>query len=88
MPVHESDICIIGGGITAAMLAEKLSELRPGLAITVVEAGRSIFDAQNRGRYRERALEVAAGLQIGDWGKVLALSGRTGFRLLGPLATR
>ena len=25
--------------------------------ITVVEAGRSIFDAQNRGRYRERAME-------------------------------
>jgi glucose dehydrogenase len=54
--VHESDICIIGGGITSAMLAEKLSELRPGASITVVEAGRSIFDAQNRGRYRERAM--------------------------------
>mgnify|MGYP003694592117 CR=1 FL=1 len=56
MAVHESDICIIGGGITSAMLAEKLSELRPGASITVVEAGRSIFDAQNRGRYRERAM--------------------------------
>jgi quinoprotein glucose dehydrogenase len=54
--VHESDVCIIGGGITSAMLAEKLSELRPGLAIAVVEAGRSIFDVQNRVRYRERAL--------------------------------
>ena len=39
MPTHESDICIIGGGISSAMLAQKLSELRPGLAITVVEAG-------------------------------------------------
>ena len=29
----------------------------PALRITVVEAGRSIFDAQNRGRYRERALD-------------------------------
>src|SRR5215471_2677930 len=57
MPVHESDICIIGGGITSAMLAVRLSELRPGAAITVVEAGRSIFDVQNRGRYRERAIE-------------------------------
>src|SRR4051812_29144877 len=38
------------------MLAQRLSELRPGLHITVVEAGRSIFDAQNRGRYRERAM--------------------------------
>ena len=56
MAVHETDICIIGGGITSAMLAEKLSELRPGASITVVEAGRSIFDAQNRGRYRERAM--------------------------------
>src|SRR2546428_4797707 len=39
------------------MLAQKLSELRPGLSIIVVEAGRSIFDTQNRGRYRERAME-------------------------------
>ena len=30
MAVHESDICIIGGGITSAMLAEKLAKLRPG----------------------------------------------------------
>src|SRR5262245_5888385 len=56
MAVHESDVCIIGGGITSALLADKLSELRPGLSITVVEAGRSIFDVQNRGRYRERAI--------------------------------
>ena len=57
MTVHESDICIIGGGITSAMLAERLSELRPGVRIAVVEAGRSIFDAQNRGRYRQRAID-------------------------------
>jgi glucose dehydrogenase len=57
MPVHESDICIIGGGITSAMLAERISELRPGVSVIVVEAGRSIFDVQNRGRYRERAIE-------------------------------
>ena len=56
MPTYESDICIIGGGITSAMLAERLSELRPGVRIIVVEAGRSIFDVQNRARYRERAL--------------------------------
>src|SRR5262249_51511466 len=53
---HETDVLIVGGGITSAMLAQKLSELRPALSITVVEAGRSIFDAQNRGRYRDRAL--------------------------------
>ena len=57
MPVHESDICIIGGGITSAMLARKLSELKPGLSIAIVEAGRSIFDTQNRGKYRQRALD-------------------------------
>src|SRR5258708_13734879 len=57
MAVHETDILIIGGGITSAMLAQRLSELRPGRRISVVEAGRSIFDAQNRGRYRERAME-------------------------------
>src|SRR3954464_11062118 len=38
------------------MLAQKLSELRPARQITIVEAGRSIFDTQNRGRYRERAM--------------------------------
>src|SRR2546428_13531689 len=57
MPVHESDVCIIGGGITSAMLAQKLSELRPGLTIVVVEAGRWIFDTQNRAEYRRRALD-------------------------------
>ena len=55
MPVHETDICIIGGGITSAMLAERLCELKPGVNLIVVEAGRSIFDTQNRGQYRERA---------------------------------
>jgi len=67
MPVHESDICIIGGGITSAMLAQKLGELRPNLQITVVEAGRSIFDAQNRGRYRERALAYGEHPWPGDY---------------------
>ena len=57
MPTHESDICVIGGGITAAMLVERLAELKPGLRITVVEAGRSIFDRENRGQYHRRALE-------------------------------
>jgi choline dehydrogenase-like flavoprotein len=38
------------------MLAQRLAELRPGLQVTVVEAGRSIFDAENRGRYRDRAM--------------------------------
>ncbi len=57
MPVHESDICVIGGGITAAMLIERLADLKPGLRITAVEAGRSIFDRENRGTYHRRALD-------------------------------
>src|SRR4026207_2474391 len=55
MTVHESDICIIGGGNTPPLPAQKIAQLRPQLRIVVVEAGRSIFDVQNRGRYRERA---------------------------------
>ena len=57
MPRFESDVCIIGGGISAAMLAQKLSELRRGLAITVVEAGKSLFDLENRMAYRKRFLD-------------------------------
>jgi len=57
MPVHETDICVIGGGITAVMCVEKIAEINPRLRITVVEAGRSIFDRENRGEYRRRALD-------------------------------
>ena len=42
----------MGKGIT-----ERLTELKPGLRITVVEAGRSIFDRDNRGTYHRRSLE-------------------------------
>jgi glucose dehydrogenase len=52
--VYESDVCIIGGGISAATMAEKLAELRPGIKITVVEAGRRIFDSGNRAKYARR----------------------------------
>ena len=57
MPTFESDVCIIGSGISSAMLTEKLAEKLPGLAITVVEAGRAIFDAGNRVTYRQRSLD-------------------------------
>ena len=53
MRTYESDVCIIGGGISAAMLAQKLAELRPGLSITVVEAGRKFVDLENRMKYRQ-----------------------------------
>src|SRR5260370_20861911 len=66
MPVYESDVCIIGAGITSAMLAEKLSELRPGASITIVEAGRSIFDFENRYKYRERMMKYGENPWPGD----------------------
>ena len=66
MPVYESDVCIIGAGITSAMLAEKLSELRPGVSINIVEAGRSIFDFENRYKYRERMMKYGENPWPGD----------------------
>src|SRR3954452_12569991 len=53
----ESDICVIGGGISAAMLAEKLSELKPSKSIAIVEGGKRLFDLENRFRNRQRSLE-------------------------------
>ncbi len=67
MTVHECDVCIVGGGITSAMLAQKLAELRPSARIIVVEAGRSIFDRENRGRYRLRTLEYGEHPWPGDY---------------------
>jgi quinoprotein glucose dehydrogenase len=66
MPVHESDICIIGGGITAAMLAQKLHQLRPNLSITVVEAGKK-FDFKDRAETRRRSLAYAENAWPGDF---------------------
>ena len=65
--IHECDVCIIGGGITAAMLAQKLSELRPNLSITVVEAGKKIFDLENRMEYRRRSIDYAENPWPGDF---------------------
>ncbi len=67
MPVYESDICIIGAGISAAMLAQKVSELRPGASIMIVEAGRSLFDFENRFQYRERMEKYGENPWPGDF---------------------
>ena len=67
MKAIESDVCIIGGGITAAMVAEKLSELRPGISITVVEAGQRIFDFENRMEHRQRNLDYGENAWPGDF---------------------
>jgi glucose dehydrogenase len=67
MGSHESDVCIVGGGISAAMLAEKLAELKPGLQITIVEAGQKIFDVENRATYRQRSLDYGENAWPGDF---------------------
>jgi len=67
MPRVESDVCIIGGGISAALLAQKLSELKPGLDIVIVEAGKRLFDVQNRMNYRRRAILYGENPWPGDW---------------------
>jgi quinoprotein glucose dehydrogenase len=65
--IWESDVCIIGGGITAAMIAEKVSELKPGTSIVVVEAGSRIFDFENRMKYRKRNLDYGENAWPGDF---------------------
>ena len=66
MPRHECDVCIIGGGISAALFAQKLTELRPGTSIIVVEAGDRLFDTQRRWRDRERSLRYGENAWPGD----------------------
>jgi choline dehydrogenase-like flavoprotein len=65
--LYEADVVIIGGGITAAMVAQKLSELRPGWSIIVVEAGNKLFDFENRFDYRERSLKYGENQWPGDF---------------------
>jgi len=67
VPRFESDICIIGGGISAVFLAQKLAELKPGFSITVVEAGKRLFDAENRMGYRRRAILYGENPYPGDF---------------------
>jgi quinoprotein glucose dehydrogenase len=64
---YESDVCIVGGGISAALLAWKLSEQRPGTSITVVEAGDRAFDAQRRWAQRARMRDYGENPWPGDY---------------------
>ncbi len=66
MKTLESDICIVGGGISAAMLALKLSEIRPGLRIRIVEAGKTFFDFEKRFEHRKRKIEYDENPWTGD----------------------
>src|ERR1041384_5806194 len=54
--VVESDVCIIGSGISAAMVAEKLAEEREA-AIVVVEAGDESDRLATRAALRRRFLD-------------------------------
>jgi quinoprotein glucose dehydrogenase len=67
MARYESDVCIIGSGITSAMLAQKLAELRPGVSITIVEAGRRLFDLDRRMGDRRRFLDYSENPWPGDF---------------------
>lgn len=63
----EADVILIGGGITAAMAAARLTERRPGLRTIVVEAGQRLFDFENRMGYRERYLAYGENPWPGDF---------------------
>jgi choline dehydrogenase-like flavoprotein len=57
----EADVVLIGGGITAAMAAARITEKKPGLRVIVIEAGQRLFDFENRMAQRERYLASLAG---------------------------
>ena len=65
MKQETSDICIIGGGITGAMMAARLAETT-GSSITVIEAGSTFFDLGDRFAHRQRALDYGENAWPGD----------------------
>lgn len=66
MPAYECDVCIIGGGISAALLAQRVSQRQPGASIIVVEAGDRLFDTKKRWLDRQRALAYGENPWPGD----------------------
>ena len=67
MPTYECDLCIIGGGISAALLSQKVAESRPGTSIIVVEAGSRLFDVERRWQDRARSLAYGENPWPGDF---------------------
>ena len=67
MQQHECDVLIVGGGITAALVAQKLAERRPDWSVIVVEAGKRLFDATNRMKYRQRNMDYGETMWPGDF---------------------
>jgi choline dehydrogenase-like flavoprotein len=64
---HDCDVAIVGGGITAAMVALKLLEIDPGLRVIVIESGKRLFDFENRFEYRRRSLDYGENIWPGDY---------------------
>ena len=67
MPTFECDICIVGGGISAALLSQKVAELRPGTSIIVVETGDRLFDLKKRLLDRQRSMAYGENPWPGDY---------------------
>ena len=63
----DADYVIIGGGITAALLAQKLSDLKPSASIVVVEAGNRLMDLEARMAARQRNLDYGENIWPGDF---------------------
>jgi choline dehydrogenase-like flavoprotein len=66
MARYDCDVCIIGGGISAALLAQTLSARRRGASIIVVEAGDRLFDTEKRWQDRLRSLRYGENAWPGD----------------------
>lgn len=61
----ESDVVVIGAGISAAMVAEKLTE-QTDAKVVVIEAGNKIFNLDERFERRERFLRYRENPWPGD----------------------
>jgi choline dehydrogenase-like flavoprotein len=64
---YDCDVVIIGGGITAAFVAQKLLLKQPTWSIIVVEAGKRLFDFDRRYEYRQRNLDYGENMWPGDF---------------------
>ena len=58
MPTFESDICILGGGISAALLAQRVTQLRPGTSIIAREIAEAPASRPRRGLERLELLGI------------------------------
>jgi choline dehydrogenase-like flavoprotein len=80
MRVIESDVCIIGSGISAAMVADKLTRMSRTAKIVVVEAGDETNKVPQRDAARKRFMDYGEN----PWPK----DHLDGFEIDGPLQSR